>query len=43
MGMYLVNCKDPDEMLQNAPSHQGLHCLHRQKLSSVTKVHTFTS
>ena len=25
-----ANCEDPNEMLQNAAFHQGLHCLLRQ-------------
>ena len=30
----LTNSDDPDEMPHNAPFHQGIHCLLRQKRSS---------
>ena len=30
---YLASIEDPDEMLENAAFHQGLHCLLRLKSS----------
>ena len=38
MGTF-TNCEDPDEMQQIAAFHQGLHCLLRLKLPSVTDKH----
>ena len=35
----LANSEDPDEMQQNAASHQRLHCLQRLKHSSGTEIH----
>ena len=35
----LSNCEDPDEMLQYALFHQGLHCLLLLKLSSKKENH----
>ena len=34
----LENSEDPDEMLQIAAFHQGLHCLLRQNQSSENKI-----
>ena len=37
----LANSEDPDEILQNAAFHQGLHCLLRENLSSVQEIQYF--
>ena len=37
----LANNEDPDEMLQNAAFHQGLHCLLRLNRSSEKEIHYF--
>ena len=34
----LANSENPDEMLQNAAFHQGLHCLLRQIRSSTKEI-----
>ena len=38
----MANSEDPDEMLQNAAFHQGLHCLLRYKIqSSGAEIHNY--
>ena len=40
MGTF-TNGEDPDEMLQNAAFHQGLHCLLKQNRSPEKEIQYF--
>ena len=37
----LASSEDLDEMPNNAAFHQGMHCLLKQKQSSVKEIHFF--